>query len=79
MWLVAALAAEAHDPLTSAGKHHWLVVCSCGWTRECSSRWAAASVAKLHPKLSAPGTTHTIAIEEPPRPDARRHPELPLA
>jgi len=32
---------------------HWLVTCSCGWTRECSSRWAAESVTKLHPKLSA--------------------------
>ncbi len=31
----------------------WLVTCSCGWTRECSSRWAAESVAKLHPKLGA--------------------------
>jgi hypothetical protein len=36
-------------------------------------------VAKLHPKLSAAGTEHTIAIEEPPGPDARRQPELPLA
>jgi len=35
----------------------WVVTCSCGWTRECSSRWAAESVTKLHPKLSAPGVT----------------------
>ena len=56
----------------------WVVTCSCGWTRECSSRWAAESVAKLHPKLSAPGPEHTITIEEPPGLDARRQPELPL-
>jgi hypothetical protein len=47
-------------------KPHWLVTCSCGWTRECSSGWAAESAAKLHPKLSAPGTEHTITLEEPP-------------
>jgi len=56
----------------------WLVVCSCGWTRECSSQWAAESVAKLHPKLSAPGTEHTITIEDPPD-QAPGQPELPLA
>jgi len=42
----------------------WVVTCS--W--ECSSRWAAESVTKLHPKLSAPGVPHTVtvAVEEPP-------------
>ncbi len=44
----------------------WLVTCSCGCTRECSSRWAAECVAKLHPGLSVPGTQHTLTIEEPP-------------
>ena len=44
----------------------WLVTCSCSWTREAWSRWAAESMAKLHPKLSAPGTEHTLTIEEPP-------------
>jgi hypothetical protein len=44
----------------------WLVTCSCGWTRKCSSQWAAESVAKLHPKLGEPGTAHTVRIEEPP-------------
>jgi len=33
--------------------------------RECISWWAAESVAKLHPRVSVPGT-HTITIEEPP-------------
>jgi len=54
-----------------------LVTCSCGWARECSSRWAAESVMKLHPRLSVPGTPHTLMIEEPPTeapPEAR----LPL-
>ena len=45
---------------------HWLVICSCGWTTECSSRWAAESVTKLHPKLSAPAVTHTVTVKEPP-------------
>ena len=52
-------------------------LCDGGWTRECSSRWAAESAAKQHPKLAEPGTEHTIAIEEPPNPDAGRQPELP--
>ncbi len=45
----------------------WLITCSCGWTRELSQRWAAESAAKLHPKLSAAGVTHTLTIKEPPR------------
>ena len=52
---------------------------SCGWGRECSSRWAAESAATLHPRLSTPGIEHTITIEDPPSPDAPRQPELPLA
>jgi hypothetical protein len=44
----------------------WLVTSSCGWNRECISRWAAKSVAKLHPSLNGPGATHTVTIEEPP-------------
>jgi len=47
------------------GKFRRLVTCSCGWSRECISRWAAESVAKLHPRLSVPGTQHTITIDEP--------------
>src|ERR1700730_7603243 len=56
----------------------WLVTCSCGWTRECTSRWAAESVTKLHPKLSAPGVAHTLTIGEPPDTGRPRQPELPL-
>jgi hypothetical protein len=52
--------------LTSMSEQlRWLVTCSCSWTRGAWSRWAAESMAKLHPKLSAPGTEHTITIEEP--------------
>ena len=43
----------------------WVVTCSCGWTTECSSRWAVEGVAKLHPKLGASGTEHTITVAEP--------------
>ena len=60
----------------SAAKHHWLLTCSCGWSRECISQWAAESVAKLHPSLSRPGTGHTITIEERPNPPAQA--DLPL-
>jgi hypothetical protein len=35
------------------------------------------SAAKLHPKLSAPGTEHTIKIEPPPD-QMQGQPELPL-
>jgi len=44
----------------------WVVTCLCGWSRGCSSRWAAESVTKLHPKLCAPGVTHTVTVKEPP-------------
>jgi len=43
----------------------WVVTCSCGWTSEFSQRWAAESAAKLHPKLGASGTEHTITVAEP--------------
>ncbi len=46
----------------------WLVTCSCGWSRECSSEWAASSVAKLHPRL-APKDVELVTWVEPP-PDA---------
>jgi len=49
----------------------------CGWGRECISRWAAESVVKLHPRLSVPGTQHTITIEEPPA-DPAAGEQLPL-
>jgi hypothetical protein len=55
----------------------WLVTCSCSWTREAWSRWAAESLAKLHPKLSASGIEHTVTIDEPPV-DSSRDDQLPL-
>jgi hypothetical protein len=55
----------------------WLVTCSCSWTRAAWSRWAAESIAKLHPKLSASGIEHTVTIEEPPV-DSSRDDQFPL-
>jgi hypothetical protein len=43
----------------------WLVICSCGWERECSSEWAADSVSKLHPQLASMDVAHTTRIEGP--------------
>jgi hypothetical protein len=63
-------------PMTEA-KPRWRVTCSCGWSRECISRWAAGSVAKLHPKLSVPSIEHTITIDEPPA-NAPPGTQLPL-
>ncbi len=56
----------------------WVVTCSCGWTSEFSQRWAAESAAKLHLKLGAPGTEHTVRVEAPPE-QTGGQPELPLA
>jgi len=46
---------------------------------EYSSRWAAESSARLHPRPSALVSEHTITIENPPSSDAFRQPELPLS
>jgi hypothetical protein len=43
-----------------------VVTCSRGWTQEYSQRWAAKSVSKLHQKLGASDTAHTITIEQLP-------------
>ena len=59
LWLAAALAAADHDPVTSAGKPRWLVMCSCGWGRECSSEWAAKSVSRFAGTLTDSGTGST--------------------
>jgi hypothetical protein len=56
----------------------WVVNCSCGWSRECLSRWAAESVATLHPRLTRPDNQHTITIEAPPNPHTPGQPDLPL-
>jgi len=55
----------------------WVVTCSCGWGRECVSRWAAESVGKLHPRLSTLGVEHTVTIDEPPA-DPPPGEQLPL-
>lgn len=55
----------------------WHLTCSCGWTRECVSQWAAESATKLHPRLEA-SLDHAVAIEAPPE-QTGRQPELPLA
>ncbi len=60
-----------------SARRRWLVSCSCGWSRECISQWAAQTVAKLHPRLSESGAGHTITIEEP-RADAPPGTQLPL-
>jgi hypothetical protein len=46
-------------------KSTWLVICSCGWERECFSEWSAESVARLHPKLGEMGLKHDIRVEAP--------------
>jgi hypothetical protein len=65
LWLVAAVAAAGHDPLTSTGKPRWLVICSCGWARETISEWAAQSVSKLHPQLAPMDVAHMTRVEGP--------------
>lgn len=46
-------------------KPRWLVICSCGWTREASSAWAANSVSKLHRQLGPTDGAHVTRIEGP--------------
>jgi hypothetical protein len=46
-------------------KAPWLVTCSCGWGRECSSAWAAESVSKLHQQLGDVGVEHVTHVEIP--------------
>jgi len=43
----------------------WLVICSCGWERACSSEWAAQSIAKLHPQLASLDLAHVTRVEGP--------------
>ncbi len=43
----------------------WLVVCSCGWSREAISEWAANSISKLHPKLARVDVAHVTRVEGP--------------
>ncbi|HKV71441.1 MAG TPA: hypothetical protein VJN62_09355 [Gemmatimonadales bacterium] len=46
----------------------WRVVCSCGWTGEASSEWAAKSITKLHPQLAPADVAHVTRIEGPDMP-----------
>ena len=43
----------------------WRVTCSCAWTREASSAWAADSVRKLHERLATVDAEHVTRIEGP--------------
>ena len=43
----------------------WLVTCSCSWERECSSKWAAQSVSKVHPQLAPMDVAHETQVAEP--------------
>jgi hypothetical protein len=70
--------AEAGGRVTEP-RPHWFLTSSCGWSRECISQCAAERVAKLHPRLSGPGTQHTVTIEEPPNPPAPEQADLPLS
>ena len=76
LWLVAAVAAAARDPLTSTGKPRWLVICSCGWERETVSGWAARSVSTLHPQLAPMDVAHVTRVEGPD--DSAGGQQLPL-
>ena len=50
---------------TVRSRGYWLVTCSCGWGRECISRWAAEGVVKLHPRLSVPGIRQPRRLDSP--------------
>jgi hypothetical protein len=43
----------------------WLVICSCGWTREAISEWAAKSLGKLHLQLAPMDVAHATRVEGP--------------
>jgi hypothetical protein len=57
-------------------KPRWTVSCSCGWTREAVSEWAATSIIKLHPKLGRTGIEHVTRVETPA--EAVGESQLPL-
>ena len=46
-------------------KPRWLVTCSCGWTRDAISEWAAKSISKLHRQLGQAGVPHVTRAEGP--------------
>jgi hypothetical protein len=51
--------------VTSAGKRRWLVTCSCRWTREAISEWAAKSISRLHPQLAQVDVVYVTRVEGP--------------
>jgi hypothetical protein len=55
------MVAEAEARMTK----RWLVTCSCGWERECSSEWAARSASRLHPQLAPMDVAHVTRVEGP--------------
>jgi len=46
----------------------WLLICSCGWGRECVSRWQARAAAKLHHRLGDLDVNHAVRVEAPAAP-----------
>ena len=64
----SASPAESQSPSNIKAKMtatHWLVTCSCGWERECSSEWAAA-VSKQTPSAARPmDAAHVTRVEGP--------------
>ena len=46
-------------------KPSWRVKCCCGWERECSTEWAAASAAKVHPQLTRVDVKHDVRVDPP--------------
>jgi len=59
-------------------KPRWLVICSCGWERECVSEWAAGSVSKLHKQFGDVGVEHTTQVKGPATEDHGSGEQLPL-
>ena len=62
--------------MDECGKFRWLVTCSCGWTREAVSEWAAKSISKLHPTLGPTGIEHVTRVKAPD--EALGKSQLPL-
>jgi len=58
---------EAKMAASGASSSGWRVICSCGWTREATSEWAAKSISKLHPQLAQMDVAHVTHVEGPDR------------
>lgn len=57
-----------HPRRMSEPRATWLVVCSCGWTREAFSEWAAHAVSKLHRQLAPDDAPHVTRVQTPEDP-----------